>query len=285
MTTDIRERPVAGEQPAIAPTPETPAARQWPGEATVYRRIDDLLDQFRVSQDQVARGAGALNHDIYEQRLAVGTPGFTDVPHCMFFYYMRVDRDGRLRVVHYRYVDGDPEDSSTWQPIPYYKEGLEQLVTKLAKNARPSGLKDPRPDAEENFQNIHWDRKSYIAIFLDEAHWKFHKFGVQDSAVVFITEPKNGKTGTPNHSFFDAMDFELDMPIAGGPASDQRSAIVFVNHMKGDDQGTDLVEGQEEFFQFKMFVDVAFASGHSVPMTVIFDPDGTNLGPPQAPPP
>ncbi|MEA3043699.1 MAG: hypothetical protein QOH47_1537 [Sphingomonadales bacterium] len=284
MPTDLREKPSAAEEPVIAPAAKVSAARQSEGEAAVNWGLDFLIDQYRTRQNEFVRNAGAPNHDIFEPRLAAGTPGFTAVPHCMFFYYMRIDRDGRLRVAHYRYVDGDPADPKTWQPIEYSRKRLEPLVQSLARNARPSGLKDPRPDAQENFQGIVWKRKSYIAIFLDEANWKFHKSSAQDAAVVFITEPKNGKIGTENHSFFDAMDFEIDMPIAGGPATDKRSAIVFVNHMKGDDQGTDLGDGVEELFQFKMFLDVAFASGTAVPMTVIFDPDGTNMGPPQTPP-
>lgn len=282
MPSDIRERPATTEEPVIGPAAAKSAA--WAQEAALYKGLDYLIDRYRARQDDIALRTGAPNHDVYESRLGAGTPGFTAVPHCMFFYYVRIDRDGRLRVAHYRYVDGDPEDPNTWQPIEYSRKRLEPLVESLARNARPSGLKDPRPDAEENFQNILWNRKSYIAIFIDEANWKFHKFPAQDSAVVFITETKNGKTGTVNHSFFDAMDFEIDMPINGGPATDKRSAILFVNHMKGDDQGTDLGSGVSQLFQFKMFLDVAFASGSAVPMTVIFDPDGTNMGPPLGPP-
>jgi hypothetical protein len=281
MSSDVRERESATEEPAAGKWVDESAAQL---EAMAdYNGLDYLIDQFKARQDEIARRTGAPNHDIYEKRLDAGWPGFTDVPHCLFFYYMRIDRNGKLRVAHYRYVDGDPNDPDTWQPIAYSEKGLTDLVTKLARNARQIAPTDPPPDAEENFQKIVWTRKSYVAIFLDEAHWKFHKFPAQDSAVVFITETKNGKTGTENHSFFDAMDLPIDMPINGGPATDERSAIVFVNHMKGDDQGTDL-GATSELFQFKMFVDVTFASGQGVPMTVIFDPDGTNMGPPLGPP-
>lgn len=282
MSSDLRERERAAEAPATEQPAGGSSAMQ--PEAWADGGLNYLIDQFRKRQDELALPSGWPNHDVYEQRLAAGKPGFTDVPHCLFFYYMRIDRDGRLRVTHYTYVDGDPDVPTTWRPIPYSKAGLTTLVTTLARNARPSGLKNPRPDAQENFQNIVWKRKSYIAIFLDEAHWKFHKFPAEDSAVVFFTERKNGKTGTQNHSFFDAMDLDIDMPIGAGPATDQRSAVVFVNHMKGDDQGNDL-GARSEFFQFKMFLDASFASGGGVPMTVIFDPDGTNMGPPIGPPP
>lgn len=283
MSSDVREREIVTEEPAAEPSAGRPDARALEAMA-VDDGLNYLIDQFRKRQDEIALRTGAPNHDVYERRLAAGIPGFTAVPHSMHFYYMRIDRDGRLRVAHYTYVDGNPADPDTWQPIEYSEARLRPLVETLARNARPSGLKNPPRDPEENFQNIVWRRKSYIAIFLDEAHWKFHKYPAQDSAVVFITEPKNGKTGTQNHSFFDAMDLELDMPINGGPATDKRSAIVFVNHMKGDEQGNDIGDGVEQFFQFKMFLDAAFATGQAVPMTVIFDPDGTNMGPPIGPP-
>lgn len=282
MSSDVREREAATEETAASQPVDGPVARELEAVA-VDSGLDYLIDQFRKRQDDIALRTGAPNHDVYERRLADGVPGFTAVPHCMHFYYMRIDRNGKLRVAHYTYVDGDPNDPTTWQPIEYSQARLQPLVESLARNARPNVAKNPPPDAQENFQNIGWKRKSYIAIFLDEAHWKFHKYPAQDSAVVFITEPKNGKIGTENHSFFDAMDLEIDMPINGGPATDKRSAILFVNHMKGDDQGNDL-GAREELFQFKMFVDASFASGQGVPMTVIFDPDGTNMGPPLGPP-
>ena len=147
MPSDVREKPSGAEATGSPPAVRKSTARNLEA-AAVYEGLDYLIDQFRTRQDEIARAAGAPNHDVYEQRLAVGAPGFTAVPHCMFFYYVRIDRDGRLRVVHYRYVDGDPEDPNTWQPIPYSGVGLKQLVEKLARNARPSGLKDPRPDPE-----------------------------------------------------------------------------------------------------------------------------------------
>jgi hypothetical protein len=264
----------------------------------MYKDLDFLIEQFEARQNEYAlSGAGAPNHDVYEQRLTdPNFPAFKAVPHMVYFYYVRVDNDGRLRVVHYRYVDGDINDPNTWQPIEYSEARLKPIVELLAKNARPGAPRprNPEPDPDENFENIEWNRKSYVAIFIDEANWKFHKFPHQDSAVVFITEPKNGVTGTENHAFFDAMDFEITMPIndPNAPVAqfDERSAIVFINHMKRDERGTDLGHGlppgetEEQFFQFKLFLDVAFATGSGVPMTVILDPGGTNMGPPVPPP-
>jgi hypothetical protein len=53
--------------------------------------------------------------------------------------------------------------------------------------------------------------------------------------------------------------------------------------MKGDDHGNDLGRGVGQRFLFKMFFKVLFADG-TEGMTVIFDPDGTNEGPPIGPP-
>lgn len=250
-----------------------------------HKPLDQYIGEYAERQSQAAAALGATNHNIHETKL--GSPGFTDVPRCMFFYYVRVNTDGTLEVSHYFYPNGDPEDSRTWKPIDHDRDALTTLVRNLARNARP-GAPQPKnpPQIGKNFEDIAWDRKSYIAIFFDEHNWKFHKFssgGTEDPAVVFITEKKNGKTGTANHSFFDAMDLDINMSLFDYEPADVRSAIAFINHMKGDEDGND-IGAEQQFFQFKMFLDVNFASGAKA-LTVIIDPDGNNLGPPNPPPP
>lgn len=232
---------------------------------------------------------------IYQKRLTNPEfPRFAGTPHILFFYYLRIDMDGRLRVDHYRYVDGDVLDPATWQPIEYSESNLREIVTRLAKNARPGGPRPKRPprDRDVNFENLEWNRKCYVAIYIEEANWKFHKFPVDNSAIMFVTTTQDGTVPAPNFSFFDAIDFEIEMPITrprrNGPTSDSRSAIVFVNHLKRDAEGNalggDNGEPEEQKFEFKMFVKVNFSQGDSAPMTVIFDPGGTNMGPPVPPP-
>jgi hypothetical protein len=90
-----------------------------------------------------------------------------------------------------------------------------------------------------------------------------------------------------NHTFFDALDVPVTMPIRnprpGEAIEDERSAVVFINHLKADDIGNDLGAGAGQFFQFKMFFSVKFADGTDG-MTVVLDPGGTNMGPPLPPP-
>lgn len=255
-----------------------------------------LFRQFKADQEQIARDAGGINHDVYEKRLtdpnADKWPKFRLTPHSMYFYYVRINMDGRLVVDHYFYVDGDRYDPKTWKPIPYDEQGLTELVTKLAINARPSvqvADKNPRRDASGDFGKIPWRHISYIAIYFDEANWTLRKqaAGSGESAVTFVVREGN-KVGSPNQSFFDAIDLPITMPIRrpkrGGPTEDERSAIVFVNHMKADEDGNDLGPKDNQKFVFKMILDVASASDDP-PTVIIIDPGGENGGPSVPPPP
>lgn len=244
-----------------------------------------------ADQQRCARKCGAINHDIYERRLnRKKYPKHNLTPHSMYFYYVRINEDGGLVVDHYFYVDGNKCDPKTWKQIPYKRKPLKKLITRLAHNARPSVWpKDPpRLLGERNFKNIKWRHKSYVVIFVDEGKWEFCERANGNSAVTFIVK-EGGKVGTPNHTFFDAMDFRIKLPIRnpkpGGPFTDKRSAILFINHMKADDAGTDLAQGQDEPYEFKMFLDVKFAKGGDAPMVVVLDPGGENGGPSVPPPP
>ncbi|MEA3030213.1 MAG: hypothetical protein QOG13_1538 [Sphingomonadales bacterium] len=250
-----------------------------------YRPLEEFVGGLVTRQERFAVSATPTNHSIYEERYVAGKPGFDKLPHCIFFYYVRVNGNGTLEISHYFYENFDEEGVSL--PIPRDEATLNGLMKTLALNARPTGSGNP-PANGSNFRNIVWNRKSYIGIFIDEGNWALHKFANQDPGVLFITDPKDGKAGLENHTFFDAMDLDITMPIfrpkSGAPTEDQRSAIVFMNHMKADEAGNDLGGGGTgQFFQFKMFFGVKFADGTDG-MTVIFDPGGTNMGPPLPPP-
>jgi hypothetical protein len=191
----------------------------------------------------------------------------------MYFYYVRINIDGTLKVSHFWYVDGDRNDSSTWKTIPWQKPKLEAIVRTLARNASKSAPSDPPPCDQINFKDIVWRQKSYLVVFFDELNWKFVKKSATSDPIVFITN-KSGRKVVENHTFFDALELEVDF----GP-NDVRSAVVFINHMKADDDGNDLGDYSEEF-SFNMVLGAKFADGSDAPLTVIFDPGGTNTGPP-----
>lgn len=256
-----------------------------------YRKpLDEYVSDFAAEQQRSVAAIGGTNHGIHVQRLGdLNFPDHQQVPHSVYFYYVRVDSDGRLHVTHHFYPGGDPNEPGNppnpadWPSIPRDEEGLKALLRDLALDARPTGAGN-YPVIGQAFRDIVWRRKSYIAIFVDELNWKLHKLAAtEDPAVVFITELKNGKQGLENHTFFDAMDLDIEMPINGSADTDKRSAVVFINHMKADEAGNDLEAGPGQFFQFKMFFDVEFSIGGKA-ITVIFDPGGTNIGPPPPPP-
>ena len=267
--------------------------------------MNELLDPTKSADDatadlvEVEPGLTALaetyNYSVDEERL--GLPGYTDVPCCIYFYYVRINTNGRLFVTHHFYPSGNPDDTSNpanptdWHAIARDTQLLTPILEMLAEDARPTGAKR-FPAIGTDFQNVLWRRKSYIAIFIDEASWKLRP----NDGVRFLTS-KNGVPGTPNHSFFDALALPLTMPIRkpepGGPYFDQRSALVFINHMKGDDSGRDIGRdsagnplpppAEEQLFHFEIAFEVLFQNG-TKGMEVIFDPDGNNMGPPIGPP-
>lgn len=258
----------------------------------IQKTLDDYLGDLTDRQQQAAARIGARNHGIDERRLGLPEfPKFQSVPHCLYFFYVRINSNGRLFITHHFYPGGDPNDRtnpadpSSWPEIPRTPEALTPILQKLALDARPKRAKK-YPKIGDSFDKIRWCRKSYIAFFIDEANWTLHvKAG--EPAVVFITDMKDGVAGAPNLSFFDALNLPITMPIrhprAGGPTTDQRSAVVFVNHMKADEEGNDLGAENPPRYQFKMIFNVAFENKKKA-MTVIFDPDGDNLGPPVPPP-
>ena len=265
----------------------------------MYDAIDyetQLYLKLKADQEKLAEAVEAINHDVYEKRLAEPDPDkwpqYRLTPHSMYFYYVRINRDGRLLIDHYFYVDGDVANPTTWKQIPYDKEGLTALVTKLANNARPRvrpSQKNPPRGATGDFLKSQWNHISYVAIFFDEANWTLRKKtpASEESAVTFIVKEGN-KVGTPNHSFFDAIDLPITLPFIrparDGRTGDTRSAIVFVNHMKADEAGNDITEPVIQPFVFKLVLDVSLASDDP-PTVIIIDPGGENGGPTVPPPP
>ena len=221
---------------------------------------------------------GQTNHDIYEKRLTANPiiRKFEAVPHCVYFYYVRIDNSGKIRVDHYLYVKRDSSGAS--EEIPH--GDVPDILRALALNARPStATKDPPKLNTNNFAKIPWKYRSYIAIFFDEANWAFEKRANGLAAVVF-----DPALGQPNNSFFDGKDVHLDMPNRRTGRTDKRTAVYFINHVKKNSDGDDMDSGQEQNFKFDMWLTAQFAETSATGMRINFDPGGTNQGPPQDPP-
>lgn len=223
--------------------------------------------------------------DIYDEILKPGSK-YDYVPHTLFFDYVSIADDDKLQVEHYFYPDpnGDPtakpKKPTDWPQIPLDKTALTGIITKLANNARTT--KSSPPPYAANFANLIWRRPGYIAILVDEKFWRLLRYtpvdGKERRAVIFYPT-KDGKPRTKNHSFTDAMDFEITVKDSAGK-DETRRAIVFVNHLKDKDGKTLTGNKDDERYEFGIFVEVDYTSTGGIPMTVIFDPGGTNQGPP-----
>jgi hypothetical protein len=249
------------------------------------KALATFIEEFEASQRSGDPAAGD-NDSIYDQKLKKDKPKFRYKPRCMYFYYVRLEPEGTLTVRHYFWPNVDPLKPDEWQPIEV--GDLREIVTKRAQNARDEGQDPPvDPPPSINFSNIVWRHKSYVVIFIDEDKWTLHKKQNKKPPVVF-----NLKEGsTPNHTFYDADDFDVDMPVPGYAAKKMKCSVVyFINHMKREG-GDDLEEDDgpngdgREFYHFDLFFEVATTQGTNASMTVIIDPTGTNQGPPEDDPP
>lgn len=218
--------------------------------------------------------------DIYEDRLGQ-VQGFEYIPQCIYFTYVGFNASTmKVNVEHYFYPGGDPLGTGSWAQIPLPPNNgpslLKDKITELAQNA--AGPKNNPSPYAFNFQELKWRRKSYMVFVFDDIIWKIHKFRNNQEAVVFY-DSKFRTEYTPNHSFYDGIDYD-DIEITKNGVTLPREAVAFINHMKKAD-GTDLLTAEDsEQYQFGIYFDVEFTSGSGGVVTFIVDPGGTNQGPP-----
>jgi hypothetical protein len=182
-------------------------------------------------------------------------------PWCAWFYYMyRESEQSPYKVKHYFY--DRPEG-----PIEYNE--LRSLITRWGKNARkPDDEQNPKPE-REGWDYIEWHRKSYIVFLIDDLSYRFDR-----NEAIWFGYDDNGIT-KPNHTFFDAKDYDdIKLPRSGG-GTDDVAAVVCINHMKKREDGRDLRDENQGFH---------FDFNPAVERRVTPEDGGTNMGPPVPPP-
>lgn len=221
---------------------------------------------------------------------------YDKVPPVLFFYYLKFDVDGALVAREYRYFnkadpttpDPDPDKGDTknaYNPIEY--KDLETKVAELVKNARNDGV-SPKPHPIDDFQDMEWKFRCHMVIFFDEDNWNLLRRkndGDEDKSPVLFLTRKNykNKLGHANHTFFEGANHTIQLKDIHGNKQ-ERYYFSFVNHMKQDDTGqTEINIGEEQYFSFNILIEVSFSNKKNPPLLVIFDPGGTNLGPPLKP--
>jgi hypothetical protein len=178
------------------------------------------------------------------------------LPCSIYFYYVTA---GLASAKHFYFTNGNKQ-------IPY--GSVEEEIKKLGRNAeRTSGIASP-PQYGENFKHVVWSRRSYFVIMFRDP------VPLTAKALSFMPRAGHAKT---NHTFYDAYQKIIDISASG--AAKDRTTIIAINHMTGDDQGTPL--GSEDFFNF----DVSFTQPVPYRRTSVRYPNsgGTNMGPPVPP--
>lgn len=223
--------------------------------------------QFLI-QKAITASITASNHGFYERRQLDNIENFRKVPHCIYYYHIKLGDDGEPDVNWYFRDNGNNE-------IPYNR--IEDYVTPLAQNAHTGG-RSPAPYGSGT-HNMEWSRISYLVFLMDSKYWKFSRY---DNGKVAMA--CDSRSPTQNHTFFDARDLNID--ISPNRNGDFRSAVAFINHIKKTDDGGQLggVSGPKETEDYKlsMYFEVIDRTGGV--SAIEWDPDGTNEGPPVGPP-
>ncbi len=223
-------------------------------------------------RSQVMVDAG---HDVFETRLGDPQyPMYQNVPRCAYIYTLTMN--GGKPSIEHRFHPGKNdmvEIKTPVLPLPRKPE----LAAALEQALKDNIVQSP----QGNFRTLVWRHISYVCCILDVEGWDF-----DDAVITFSREGESPNHSTYNRSFFDGYPLELTMP-----SGVKRPALVFINHMIGQD-GNHLpappipappVPGPDsDKFKFSLYFRIKFQGLGSA--IWIFDPSGTNQGPPLDPP-
>ncbi len=205
-------------------------------------------------------------------------------PYSVFFLYMRLNGNGTFEARQY-YHEGNATDAIGPSPVydPIAKT-MGYYVKEMALNARTMGTAFP---VHGEGVDIHFPRRfSYCVFFMDDLYWRFltQTVGGSELPIVTFKEEKNGTHYTVHdHAFWRLPLVEMEMPNRYTTAGvDIRQAAVMVNRMRNG-QDVSLGTGEQEDFCFDFPMRVRYGSTTNG-LTLIIDPTGTNLGPPDPPP-
>jgi len=194
-------------------------------------------------------------------------------PDILYLYYIDMDCDGFLRVMHLSYEPGRPivPGADVEAAIDY----TAMTAMRLVKS--PDAIKEEHVYLHRsiNFENLLYDRKCYIAFVLGRKAWRFHTDRLGRAAIRFVYKVEGASTPIgPNEYFYDGMDMGVDVSYFGG--GERRAGFYMTNHVDGSGPL------QSRRFKFDIFVDVLFAvrGVGSAEKTIVIDPTGENQGPP-----
>jgi hypothetical protein len=217
-------------------------------------------------------GGNGPDRSVMNEKLKKNVPNFNQTPSYIYLYVIGFGNDGQLQVTQTLYHEaGDAIDTPKLRtPIPFsaVPSRVESIMNaNLPQNAKTASF-------GRNFQNDtgHWDRVSYLAFVIDHTNWRFcDDKGGSPPPAVFTEKGQNGK----NHTFYDGEISTI------GNGINARSLFYCVNHARNKKQAK-LGQGEREDFKYDLYTKFSFGNGAD-DIILIFDPGGTNLGPPKDP--
>ena len=205
-----------------------------------------------------------------------------DVFH-VFFFYMRINTNGAFVAERFFYrgkVGDQPISPNTDPAVP---GSLGWYAKDMASYGR---LDHPKRDGRyehhgyglSGFQFPSF--YSYVVFYMDDVYWPYLE-DAHGKPVVPFHAVKDGKHYDKHaFAFTEASKFKLAMTNTSGVTT-HREALVMINRMRKADD-SDLGQGDQESFCFDLIMRVRYA-GSTDGLTIIIDPTGENLGPPETP--
>jgi hypothetical protein len=243
-----------------------------------------------ASESDAGQRATTRTRNVYHEKTKP-TDGDKRICRVHFFHFKLTNQ--KLVVQHYKYSEPN-NDIHLWTDFmheiissPYpdvpgrSRKSIADVLAFLVENARKPLAQQTHKPTGDPINRIRFKERSFLAFCFDHEGWDFpvDRMGDEDSTelpAVYFTE---GGQWTKNHSFFDGRTAQLTIASSTVPLP----VFYMVNHSKRNDNGDDLQDGEPQHIKFNIVVKIPL-KGTTEKLTVIFDPGGTNLGPPTPPP-
>ncbi|HYG30049.1 MAG TPA: hypothetical protein VD887_07530 [Allosphingosinicella sp.] len=218
-----------------------------------------------VTDPEFAADRPSADMSVYVPKLQTNFPNFDVPPSKIFFYYAEFVGSAPSTKCYY-YNNGTP--------IPY--RDVEQHIVRMAQAARGGTLpacSTACQDCVDTIYGAKWPDRNYFVLLMDDPNWRLAKRLVDGLPAI---EFDLGKGSTPNHTFFDGKDIDVDVDAT--EVVKMRSVFYMVNHWRRNAAGDPIPRNYRQDFVFNIHYTVTRADGGTT--TMIDDPTGTNLGPP-----
>lgn len=234
--------------------------------------VVEKIENFGISPDKVAKyrtvGGFQYRGDRVTRQPRYPRPALFAV----YFYYLTLGPDGGIIAKEYRRS----------QETEIASDDLKIIAKDLAVAA-----KNGAEPVEVGFKNMSWDKPCYICFMMDAGDWEFH-FADEGKTSIDALHLSNRILGNhANRTFYNGGHYNFNF-AATGDAPVNRTILWCENHHLTGGLENRPRENGDTSENYKL--DLIFRVRHDPPLydtngdelreTVVFDPGGTNTGPP-----